>query len=274
MNIQELIAKKQKEMAAKKSRQSTLKPQAGKHKYRILPSWKSESSDGQFWHDYSMHFVKTPDSGDKPAAVYVCADKTYSRPCEVCAVIEKSLATCGDDKLIDMLKKAKSAQRYLLNVLHLTGPEPKKVQVLEVGQGVFNDICNMIGEYGDISDINSGTDLLITREGLGLETKYSVMAAAKSLPVPKEVIAGMINLDDFVAQENPAGQTKAISAVANIIGLTGPVDAPYVPAGRSNLALADMSDAEDAEFAPVASRSGGLSADDLADLDDLDALLS
>lgn len=272
MDIQALIAAKQKEMAAKKARQNTLKPQPGQHKYRILPSWRS-GGDSQFWHDFSMHFIKTPDSADKPAAVYVCAAKTYGKSCDVCEAIKKSMGVCGDDKLNDFLKKAQSAQRYLLNVLHLTGPEPTKPQVLEVGQGVFENICALIGEYGDITCPDTGTDIIIKREGSGLETKYTVMSAAKSQPVPKSVLGSVTNLDEFVAQENPAGQAKALGAVGNIIGIMAPaVSAP----ARGHAALADLSSVEDAEFTPVrstASASVGLTAGDLDDLDDLDALL-
>lgn len=270
MDIQALIAAKQKEMAAKKSRQTTLKPADGKHKYRVLPSWRS-NGDSQFWHDFSMHFIKTPDSPDKPT-VYVCVDKTFGKPCDVCEAIRKSMGRCGDDKLTEFLKKAQSSQRYLLNVLHLTGSEPTKPQVMEVGQSVFEDICAIIGEYGDITSLDDGTDVIIERKGSGLDTKYSVMAAAKSQPVVKSVLSGLINLDDFVAQENPANQAKALGAVGNIMGIMAPATTA-IPVGRGHAALADLSDADDAEFTTVSSAPSALSAGDLDDLDDLDALL-
>lgn len=270
MDIQALIAQKQKEMAAKKARQNTLKPQKGKHKYRILPSWRGNGS-GQFWHDYSMHFIKTPESGDKPAAVYICAEKTFGKPCDVCAAIKQALGVCGDDKMIEQLKKAQSAQRYLMNVLHLTGPEPTKPQVLEVGQSVFEHICGLVAEYGDITHPETGIDIVINREGSGLETKYSVLPAAKSGPVPADALTQLTDLDQFVAQENPAGQSKALTAVGNIIGLMAPEPAPAVPAGRSHPALSDLSDADDADFTPVRPTATA-SAVDLGDMDDLEEL--
>lgn len=273
VSIQDLIASKTKEMSAKKMRSATLKPASGKHSYRILPSWRG-GEEMQFWHDFSMHFIKTAESGAKPAAVYICTEKTYGKECEVCAAIKKSMAVSVDDDMTKRLKDALSAQRYLLNVLHLTGPEPEKVQVLEVGQGVFESICGLISEYGDITDpSDAGTNIIINREGTGLDTKYTVLPAAKKTSVPKKCLGdALINLDEFVAQENPTGETKALTAVGTIIGLS--LDASSKPTGvkkGSHPALADLNDAEDADFEPVGSKP--VVDDGLDDLDDLDSLL-
>lgn len=277
-SIQDLIAGKQKDMAAKKSRQNTLKPQPGTHTYRVMPSWRG-GDEKQFWHDFAMHFIKTPESAGKPAAVYVCSDKTFGKPCEVCEAAKKLMAVSTNDDQTKQLKEALSAQRYLLNVLHLTGTEPNKVQIMEVGQGVFESICGLIGEYGDITDLNEGTDLKITRTGSGLDTKYTVMPAAKSKPVPASMIANLPNLDEFVAQENPAGETKALTAVGTIVGLLPSAGTP-VKRG-SHPALAALSaDADDAEFEtvkPSAKASAPRAAetdDDLDGLSELDDLLA
>lgn len=273
LSIQDLIAKKQKEMAAKKQRQNTLKPAAGKHAYRILPGAYG-GMEGQFWHDFGAHFIKTPASADKPEAVYICTEKTFGKSCPVCDAIRKSIGVTDDDKMLEMLKKAHSAQRYLLNVLHLTGPEPKKVQVLEVGQGVFDSICELIQEYGDITDVDSGIDIVIKREGTGLDTSYSVLPAAKSQPFPKEVLANRIDLDEFVAQENPAGETKALTAVGGIIGILPPAGKPALPGSEARPKLTDMSDAEDGDYEPATPTRSGPADDELDGLDDLDDLLN
>ena len=269
MDILTLIQNKQKEMASKKQRTATFKPAAGAHTYRILPSWNHASGDKKFWHDFGIHFIKSPTSGDKPEAVYVCAEKTYERPCEICDSIRHKIGTCADDKLLDYLKKASSAQRYLVNVLHLSGPEPTKVQVMEVGQGVFDALLGLIPEYNDITDLDEGTDVKITREGSGLDTKYAVMPCRVSKPVSPAVLKDLVNLDDYVALENPVGQAKALSAVGSIIGISHSSGAALPRSTAA--ALADMSDdIEEAEFTPVKKVSGSdLTADDLDDLDEL-----
>lgn len=279
-SIQDLIAGKQKDIAAKKARASTLKPHDGKHSYRILPSWRG-GEEKQFWHDYSMHFVKTVESGQKPAAVYLCVDKTYGKPCEVCESIKKAMAHSSDDAMTKRLKEAQSAQRYLMNVLHLTGTEPGKVQVLELGTTAFEAVCALIGEWGDITDPHTGRDIVITRSGTGLDTKYTVQPAAVTKPVPAAALTQLVNLDEFVAQENPAGEVKALTAVASIIGVTLDTSAPALPKG-SSAALASLgSDIEDAEYTAVgtpgasgaSSGAATVDADLDADLADLDGLL-
>jgi hypothetical protein len=278
VSIQDLIAGKQKDMAAKKSRQNTLKPQPGTHTYRIMPSWRG-GDDKQFWHDFAMHFIKSNDGTTKPAAVYICSDKTFGKPCEVCEAAKKLMAVSTNDDMTKQLKDSLSAQRYLLNVQHLTGTEPGKVQIMEVGQGVFEAICGLIGEYGDITDLNEGTDIKITRTGSGLDTKYTVIPAAKSKPVPASVLTQLPNLDEFVAQENPAGETKALTAVGAIAGLLPA--ASGAPAKRgSHPALADLSsDADEVEYESVkptvraATASSAVSDADLEGLDELDDLL-
>lgn len=277
-SIQDLIAGKQKDMAAKKSRQNTLKPQPGTHTYRIMPSWRG-GDEKQFWHDFAAHFIKTPESGTKPAAVYVCSDKTFGKPCEVCEAAKKLMAVSTNDDMTKQLKEALSAQRYLLNVLHLTGTEPEKVQIMEVGTGVFEAICGLIGEYGDITDLNEGTDIKITRTGTGLDTKYTVIPAAKSKPVPAKLMASVPNLDEFVAQENPAGETKALTAVGAIAGLL-PSDTASPAKRGGHPALAALSaDVDDAEYETVkptpraAASAAAASAQDDSDLDELDDLL-
>lgn len=273
-SLQDLIAGKQKDIAAKKARASTLKPADGKHSYRILPSWRG-GEEKQFWHDYSMHFIKTVESGTKPAAVYLCVDKTYGKPCEVCESIKKSMAVSADDSMTKRLKDAQSAQRYLMNVLHLTGPEPTKVQVLELGTTAFEAVCALIGEWGDITDItDKGRDIVITRTGVGMDTKYTVQPAAANKPVPAAAITQLVNLDEFVAQENPAGEVKALTAVGSIIGIMAPAGGSAAPKGNAALA-ALSSDIEDAEFTTVSPGAAGASTgasaaeDDLSDLDGL-----
>lgn len=269
MDIQALIAAKQKDMAAKKSRQNTIKPLPGKHTYRLLPSWRG-GDEKQFWHDFAMHYVKTPQSGDKPAAVYLCVEKTYGKPCDVCDAIQKSIAATDDDKMTDLLKKARAGQRYLLNALHISGSEPSKVQVLEVGQGVFESICELINEYGDITDPDSGIDIVIKREGSGLDTSYTVLPAAKTQPLNKSVLTQLINLDEFVAQETPAGQTKALLAVGEIIGISAPAaTSKGLPASRPAAALPNPEDVDDAEFEPVTSAAAVPTDDELDELDEL-----
>lgn len=229
-SIQELIAAKQKEIAAKKGRQRPFKFPVGKTKIRVLPSWRD--GDMQFWHDFGTHYIK--DTKGETAAIYVCTDKTFGRDCEVCKSIGMGIKNAHDDETIELMKDANAGQQYLMNALIRGDANNKEPVLLAVGINLFSDICDIIEEYDDITDLDNGIDLTIVREGSGRnDTKYTVIPAAKSAKVPKEVIGKLINLDEYVAQENEAQLSKAIGAVTASAGLIG--------VARPTTAIADKS---------------------------------
>ncbi|MEO9497646.1 MAG: hypothetical protein ABJG42_24445 [Vibrio splendidus] len=216
-SIQALIAKKQKEIQAKKGRARPFKFPVGKTKIRILPSWRG-GEDPLFFHDFGAHYIKN-DKGETEA-VYVCAEKTHTEECDVCKSIGFGIKNSHDDETIELLKDANSGQQYLMNAL-IRGDENNKEPVLiAAGIGIFEAICEIIEEYNDITDLKSGVDLTISREGTGRnDTKYTVIPAAKSQPVPKEIMAKAINLDEYVAQDSEAGLLKALGAIQKSSGL-------------------------------------------------------
>ena len=293
-SIQELIAAKQKEIAAKKGRQRAFKFPIGKTKIRILPSWRGDG-EMQFWHDFGTHFIK--DDKGETAAIYVCTDKTYNRDCEICKSIGLGIKNAHDDETIELLKEANAGQQYLMNALIRGDENSKEPVLLAVGIGVFSDICDIIEEYDDITDLENGIDLTVTREGSGRrDTKYTVIPAAKSAKVPKEVMTKVVNLDEYVAQEDDGNLHKAIAAVASSAGLL-PSARPATPASAAlvdksasksiaddladDVLEAEISELDESEEEMMAAMSGELdtaateeSSDDELNDDDLDELLA
>lgn len=292
-SLEELIAKKKGDIQAKKGRQRAYKVGKGKTRVRILPGWRG-GDDPTFWHDFGQHFIK--DSNGDIAAVYICTENTYGKTCEVCEAIRHGIKHANADETIKQLEEAKSGgSKYLVNALILSDKEKAgEPVVMELGTTVFEAILEMIAEYGDITDLDAGYDLLITREGSGrYDTKYTVMPAPKSDPVPKTMMDKLHNLDEYVAQENEAGKVKALTAVSNVAGvLAGPGSSALLGAPSADYdddldaigtntpkpsSLAD--EATDAEYEDVQEAekatgtdgmAGGVSNDDLDELlDDL-----
>lgn len=261
--IQELIQQKRKEIEDKKnSTLKTFKPVNGKHRYRILPSWKEGSP--QFFHDFGMHWIKDYVGGDKKLqSVYVCADKTFGEPCPVCEAISQAFKYATDDNVVEILKEAYAGQRYLMNVLHRSGSEPETPQLMEIGIKIFAQICEIIEEFGDITDIEDGIDITISRSGSGFDTEYLVVPAAKSDPVNPSVLEKLYDIDAYVAQANPAKEALALKAVAGIIGVE---EAPR-PAIGSPTPSISHSEAEEGEYSDIDEDEALLSESD--DLDDV-----
>jgi hypothetical protein len=227
--LQALLASRK----AKLSRQKTLKPQAGRNRYRLLPGWRG-ADDLTFFLDFGQHFVK--DAAGEVKAVFVCTEKTFGQPCEVCNAIAEGIAQAGDDLTIKRLKDAASGSRVLLNVLVRDNPEidPNTPQLLEVAPSVFNGgkkgagIMDLISEGHDLLDLAKGVDIIVKKEGTGKEgTSYSVaIAAGESKPVSPDVLKKLHDLDKFASSENEETMQRALTSVAAVSGVPPRLAAP------------------------------------------------
>lgn len=305
---EKLAAKKKAIQASSGQRADILRIPMGKHKFRILPAHPKKGDDAPFWADFGLHYVKSEEkdatSGrNKVKAVYVCVDKTFDKPCDVCAAIEEAARHATTDDQLELIEDAKCKRaEVLVNVLHRSSSDKAGVpQILQMTPTTFEKVIDIMEEYPELLSLDGGVDLVITREGTGLNTKYTVMPAAKSAPVDASVLDQMTDLEEFVQQEHDEGLKKALSAVNATVGLLvdrTPTAAKAIgaPAKSSGTSIADdddmmavmdevVDDIEDAEFevveakrtgtddAPIASTPSGADLDDiddlLADLDDL-----
>lgn len=219
------LLKDKKQQLDSRNRAKTAKIPDGRSRWRILPSWRG-GGDQQFWHDFASHYIKN--AKGEMQAVYVCVDKTYGRPCEICDTVAHAIKHATDDATLELLTQAKANGRVLVNAIHLDGPKSGEVQILELAPTAFGMIVGIAAEYEEagesIFDISAGKDLVIERSGAGKQTKYSVMPAAKTSPVPRDVMTKLHNLDDYVRQESAEQQTRALNAVRVAAGaLPAPV---------------------------------------------------
>ncbi len=129
--LMELLQKRKAETGGQK----TIKPKAGRNRYRILPGWRG-NGDPLFYHDFGQHFIK--DAAGQVKAVYICTDRTFGRPCEVCDAVAQAIAMTTDDVTKKRIEESKASGRVLLNVLELEGGNPTVPQILEVPPTVFN----------------------------------------------------------------------------------------------------------------------------------------
>lgn len=210
--IQELLKKKK---ASLKGAGKTIKPKQGKNNYVILPPWRG-GEDGQFWHDFAVHYVK--DAADNLQAAYVCVNETLGKPCAVCDALAAAQGTVGvaNPETAELLKKAKAGTSYLVNVLALDSDTPDVPQVLALGKSAFDNLLTVMEEWGDqIFDPANPQVVCIERTGTGMtDTRYTVQATSKRHTFKTKVQP--VNLDQFVAQESEEGERKALYALRGI----------------------------------------------------------
>lgn len=273
-SLMDLVKGKRQEIAAKSNRkEKTAKMKDGRNLVRVLPGWRKD--DETFWHDYGQHFIKGLDGQIK--AVFTCADKTYGKPCPVCEGIERAAQSSTDDAVIKKLTEAKARGRVLINALLPEGDNPLKPVILELPIGVFQQILDLMDEWGNVTDLEEGRNVVINRTGTGINVEYTAQPSAKQTKVPASVLKGLNNIDDYVREEDEAGMRRALTAVNVVSGLLPASAASTDKPAASKNRVSPAYEAEDAktveEYDDAAEASAAAPIDEVAvaeeDLDDL-----
>jgi len=271
--LMDLVKGKRSELAAKSNRkEKTAKMKDGKNRVRVLPGWRKD--DETFWHDYGQHFIKGLDGQIK--AVFTCAEKTYGKPCPVCEGIERSFQSSTDDAVLKKLSEAKARGRVLVNALLPESDEPNKPVILELPVGVFQQILDLMDEWGNVLDIVEGRDIVVNRTGSGINVEYTAQPAAKQTAVAPAVLKNLNNLDDYVREEGEESMRRALLAVNVVSGLLPAAAGAGTPADKPATAYsartAELLDDDLPDDAPVAASSpiGEVAVAD----DELDGLLA
>jgi hypothetical protein len=241
--LQAIRDKKQAMSAGRKER--TAKIPDGRSRWKIFGTWRAEGD--QFWHDFGQHFVKN--AAGEMKAVYICTDKTFGRPCGICDQIFPALKSAkhnGDTALEKILKGALANGRVLVNAAQLDGKEPNKIVILELAPTAFGMLMTAMEEYidagQDVLNPTTGKDFTFTKEGTGLDTKYTVGVSAAFVPWKSEI--KLNDLDEYVKQESSDASLRALNTVRQVAGLL-----PAPAAASSAAAMSTVIDEE--EYAPA-----------------------
>jgi hypothetical protein len=274
MDTSKLMALMASKKASMKKVERTAKVAPGKNRIRVLPGWRA-GEEHVWFHDFGQHFIK--DAADAIQAVYVCTNATFEKDCAVCNAIAAAGRSVSDDATAEVLGKAKASRTVLINALMLDSDQPNTPVILELKRGVFGQIVDIVEEWGaSVLDPEEGKEIVIQRDGKGLNTKYTAQISPKTYKVPPAALTKLNNLDDYVKQESDEQQRRAIAAVNTVAGVlaapgTG-ADRPQTTATRlaapkSSAApdLDDLDALDDAPSAPAATADLGLD----SELDDL-----
>jgi len=261
-----MMAKKQ----SMKKTEKTAKLEAGENRVVILPGWRE--ADPMWYHDFGQHFIK--DAADQIQAVYLCTHATFEKECAVCSALAAATRAAADDATTETLGKAKASRTVLVNALLLDSKEPNTPVILELKRGIFEQILDIVIEYeGKPLDPDAAIILKLTREGKGLNTKYSAMPTAKTHKVPAAVLSKLHNLDDYVKQESEEQQRRAIGAINSVAGVLPAPGGADTPKTRPS-ALAAPAKGKDADFEDVPDFDAAPAGSPEPSLDsDIDALL-
>jgi hypothetical protein len=270
MDTKKMMEMLKQKKAALKTKDKTIKPQPGTNRYILLAGWRPEEQH-VWYHDFGQHFIKN--AADEIQAVYPCNEAIFGKPCPVCEGLQRAQHAASDDETVELLKKAKSSRRHLVNVLALDSEDPNTPQILELTTTAFGQLLEAVEEWAEtIFDPSEAQIFTITREGKGLNTKYSVQVSPKRQAVPKAALAKLPNLDEYVVQESDEQKRKALSAISAVAGIGYASDKPATTLAIGSGGRTVAAEVEDADVAVATKPSKAALEDDLDSLlGDLDA---
>lgn len=166
-------------------------PKEGKNNIRILPPW---SEEGIWYREVPYHYGV----GGKSV---VCPKRLLGKPCYICDKVAE-FRKSSDKGLNEVANDLRPKMRIYYNVVDLDDTA-KGVQVFGSGVQVFKDLLyyDLDDEWGNITDVDEGYDIILTREGKGRNSKYQVKAKKNSSPIgTEEWLNSMSNLDNLVGK--------------------------------------------------------------------------
>jgi len=127
------------------------RPQDGETVIRIVPT-----EDGDPFKDYWFHY----NLGKNPG--FLSPKKNFGEDCPLHSFV-RGLWNEGDEESKKMAKSLSARQRFFAPVI-VRGEEESGVRVWGFGKQVYEKLLNLVlnPEYGDITDPEVGTDLVLT----------------------------------------------------------------------------------------------------------------
>lgn len=219
MDINALLAKiktAQKDIDARKAAGiNAIRPPAGETRWRILPGWRKSDRE-TFYHYYGRHWVK--DADGKVLATYLCERDTYGKPCPICDAVGDAIRSTRDDKVLEQLKEMTSRRGVVVNAVQIAGPQadPTKPVLLDLPPTLFEMtliplMASRAGDDINLLDLKEGRDIIITRSGTGLSTRYNLTDAAKSTSVDAALLDRLIDIDAWLTAEKSRGDVKGVA---------------------------------------------------------------
>lgn len=245
------IISKVKKKAAETSRDRPIKPPEGKSVWRILPGWNKDEP-AVFFHAFGQHYIKGTDG--KIKVVIGCVDRTYEKSCDICDMIAEAIKSAPDDATRDAIKDMRAQQVYLVNAVRVDGKEGERETpvIMAMPKTLFEGaLMDALQEYGEeMLDLDEGNDVVITREGKGFDTRYSLVVRSqkKSTPVAESVWQKCIDLAAYVDEDFESKKQKAIDAIGEHMGTLPSLTSEYGGPGLKGESLPPADRAPDPEI--------------------------
>lgn len=183
-------------------------PPEGRSELRFLPPW---SVAGDIGYETRWHWNIGPDHKAVPCP------HSVEKECPLCDLV-KELRTKKDPKAQEMYAR----KRIYYNII-VRGEEEKGVQVYASGIRVYENILSYLydDEWGDITDVVAGRDMILERVGQGKEdTQYTLKPKANPSPIHADQavvdkwLEEIYNLDEIITYPETEDVQKLVGALS------------------------------------------------------------
>lgn len=185
---------------------------SGMSSIRVLPPWDPTGRIALGVYSHRIEYKEPESSYTKYS--WTCVEKTFGKPCNICAGL-KRLQEAG----ITTTDYQPTSVTYYVNALVIYDPvydnaikmgrtpegnaqKPYSLVVMRIPKTVYSWIVSQITSplVGDITDPMNGCNIVITKEGTGINTRYSCTLSPEGrTAIPNEVLNSLelYNLDDI-----------------------------------------------------------------------------
>jgi hypothetical protein len=157
-----------------------LKLSEGKTHVRFLPPASGQNTP---FVEVYQHFIRGDDP-DQKLIVFNCPKRMLKKKCPACEVGDQ-LFRSGRHADKERAKKYWPKRRIWANVLEV-GDEEEGVKAFAFGVQIFESLLALRTDAGDFTDPKKGFEIIITRKGTGIKTKYEVLGARGDAPLPND----------------------------------------------------------------------------------------
>lgn len=229
---------------------------SGMSSVRILPPW---DPSGRVALPVFMHPIEYKGEGMSFTKYnWTCVNRTFSKPCPICDGLA-GLSAAG----VDISNWEANRRQYYFNAIIMHDPTYDQkgngvapgTHVLMKAPKTFYDwliaqITNPM--IGDITRVDNGIDVYVTKEGTGLGTTYNMTLSPNGrTPIPQEYLEKITNLYDLDSVFSAGFDQKQIddlvnhlkksagvmsNAVGNAVNqMAGYTQAPNIPAAPAGM---------------------------------------
>jgi len=170
---------------------------------RILPP----AEGGDFSQDIYVHSFVGPNDGS-----YLCLEKNYDEKCPICVRYKKAKGD-GDDELAKQLAPKKRVLYLVLDVSEK--PQSTDALVFDSPSQLSDEILRQCMDrktkaVNDISDASEGREVIFTKVGKGIKTKYQGVTLGDVYPLDDDIADQILPFEDLLQEPT----TKALKEVA------------------------------------------------------------